>query len=150
MKGAVRQKELFVNRTKISVDVTVDDVGTYATAMQLAQITEGCLLTLNNLREQGLRDVIEVFRVTWIKFDKNVPGPSFTVYFRDPLGETCSHSTDYRFVGTGSVCPTASDIERHFCAEGCLPRFIGEHLRSCRKRLEAAEKQLSHLPQRKG
>ncbi len=142
MKGAVRRKELVVTTTKFSIDlIEQEEDGRIITPEEMTSISMGCLETLLKLEELG--EMIEVFRITWIKFDKYpLAGPNFTIYFHDPLGEKASYSADYRFIGSGTPLPTSEDIVQHFCAETCLPRYISGHLRRCAERLENAQKAL--------
>ena len=127
--------------TKISIDLNPCE-GKVITSAEFTAITNGCLETLLALGKLG--EVIEMFRITWIDLGKG-PGPKFTIYFCDPLGEKSYYNADYRFLGKGGTQPSANEIAEHFCSNDCLPSFISKHLESCKARLQKATELLSRV-----
>lgn len=112
---------------KVTIDLNPDPASKkQASSKTLCAVTQGCTETLKRLDKLG-RFVVS-FHISFCRFEpSNRAGPSITVHFRDPLGTSCSHSTDYRFIGTGSPSPSATEIADHLCQH--LPGFMREHMR---------------------
>jgi hypothetical protein len=136
--------------SKISVELLSENPNEfhYISEAKLTNVTMGCLNTLNRLGKIGR--MIEVFKITFTPLDGRWgpgSGPVFTVHFRDPLGGTSSHQTDFRFVKgkSGDKMPTtnpsAEDIADHLCE--ILERYLVEHATKARKRLGEMSTQLT-------
>ncbi len=93
-----------------------------------------------------LGEMVEVFKIGWVDFGGN-RGPSFTIYFRDPMGKTMSHGTDFRFIGKGQPFPSAEDIKEHLCSKEGLRGFISEHIGKCEERLLEVQQKIKSLSQ---
>jgi hypothetical protein len=148
MNGAVHQKEFFMS--KVSIDLHHPAWQTWPVELakpeQILPIMSGCMETLRRLGK--LAEFVEAIRVTFARYeykgDWSVPGPSFTFYFHDPLGNKCSHGTDYRFIGSGdrkgNPMPTSEEIVNYlFSKPNDLARFITEHINRGKQKMVEAQ-----------
>ena len=125
--------------SKISVELSKGSQG-YISEAVLTSVTSGCLRTLDRLGKIG--KMIEAFKITFTSFPGwglLDSGPVFTIYFRDPLGTTSSHVTDFRFIRGKSgekkptTRPSTDDIADHLCE--VLRSNLLEHARNAQERL---------------
>ena len=134
-------------RTRLSIDLCGPNEELISEE-SLVAVVSGCQNILKRLGP--LAGTVETFRVVFDFFGGHLePGPSLKVYFRDPLGNECTHSSDYRFVGSGKTNSSAKEIANAMCAENGLPRFITEHLSHCGEEIEKAWAELGKLNKKK-
>ncbi|MEI6553748.1 MAG: hypothetical protein WCO09_04205 [bacterium] len=137
------------NKAKLSFDLypTGDQLVPFD---QFTSISLACVETLTRLG--NLSEMVEAFRITWI-YASNVgpgvsPGPRFTIYFVDPLGGKASCTTDCRFIGKGTVDPTAEEIADFLTSY--LSPLISRHIRSCGDRLQEEQRKFSEAATKMG
>ncbi|OGG54781.1 hypothetical protein A3C20_01230 [Candidatus Kaiserbacteria bacterium RIFCSPHIGHO2_02_FULL_55_25] len=98
-----------------------------------------------------LSSAVKLFRVSFTRVEQTTSfGPDIQVFFVDPLGNECSHSTGYQQIGTRSPRPSADEIAGHLCSENCLPRYIREHLARGVLKLASINASFKRLAKREG
>lgn len=126
---------------KLSVNLIMDEErGVLVNPEGLKEIAFACQKVLLELGT--LARLIEVFRITWVNHGKGF-GPEISIYFHDPMGEKCSHTTDYRFMGNRSINPTADDISKNILSD--LPRLMEERIKISRTKLSKVQKSFKEL-----
>jgi len=129
--------------SKLSIDMHTD-AGDLVDVEMFQRANSGCRTTLKMLGALG--EFVTVFRVTFSRIAASgPPGPSFTVYFKDPLGRESVLNTDYRYMGSsGNNNPTASEIVDGLVKR--LPYAICEHCKQSVPELVAAMQKVASLP----
>jgi|SRR3989344_2684692 len=136
------------NECRLSIDLYYsEDVGNWSLRPtdvdQANAIANGCRRTLERLGKLSV--LMQAVRVTFSTFGSNSdslpPGPVFTFYWKDHLGNKRSHGTDYRFMGSGDrkghPIPSADDIAEELCADHMsLKSEVQEHFANVKQRLE--------------
>jgi len=144
--GVVHPKRKVSTMTKLGIDLNPRK-GWLICEDELSAITRGCVGALSKLGI--LAEVVEVIRVSWVEFPgetEEAPGPNFAIHFADMgVGSKVSHGTDFRFIGSGSVKPTANEIQEHL--EKSLRRHIKEYLEMCTKATKQVQERLETLQQ---
>lgn len=130
--------------SRISVDLCESVGGRRIIHSSVLTAVGACGEFFKGLGEGGGRDIIEVFRITFTSFNKfSQPGPRITICLRDPIGRTCSYTTDFRFIGDGDPEPTEEEIIDHLNEE-----FIKEFkkfLEQSRKELDEARRKIDAI-----
>jgi len=132
--GAAHRKEIFMERVTIELhpegaDVRIDDEKLYAAI-------KGCVKTFDALGNLG--QLIDRFHISFVacRTDKTLFGPSIAVYFRDPLGGSCSYDTGMFFTRHIADCyVSAENITQHLMEH--LPKLIHERVAEAHKKLPA-------------
>lgn len=121
--------------TQINIDLA--GLEQHQKLQELTILTTACLETAGKLG--ALQGFVEKFEISFVQLS-GLTGPRITIIFSDPIGKTCSFTTDYRFMGTGnskaSNEPSTEDIVKLLCKE--LPPKILAHLKKCKEDITKA------------